>query len=167
MTLPKLDIKILKRKSLLAMVKNAAKGGNNYFFRNLYAKKNDKKIVDILENGRNSCGVLVSWILIALELIKYPHASVDGTEKDMIKSGWREIKKLKPGAVIFWEEKKNDRLMFGKYEIYHRHCGFYIGNGKAISNDSKKTGFPIKHHFTYNGTRKIEKIYWHSELEDK
>ena len=167
MTLPKLDIKILKRKSLLALAENAARGGNNYFFRNLYAKKDGKKIIDILENGKNSCAVFVSWILMALELIKHPHASVGGMEKDMIKSGWREIKKLKPGAVIFWEEKKNDRLMFGKYETYHRHCGFYVGNNKAISNDSRKTRFPQKHHFTYNGTRKIEKIYWHPELEDK
>ena len=42
--------------------------------------------------------------------------------------------------------------------------GFYIGNNKAVSNDSS-LGHPIKHHYTYNDTRKIEKIYWHSELD--
>lgn len=169
MSLPKLSIKILKKKSLLAILENSIKGGDNYFFRNLYAIKSPPaggEVADILEDGKNSCGVFVSWILLALELIKHPHASVDGTEKDMLESGWQEIKDLRSGAVIFWEPKEGQDKLLGEYNVAHRHSGFYAGNNEAISNDSRNTGFPHKHHFTYNETRKIEKIYWHKELDE-
>ena len=152
-------MKILKKKSLLAFMENAVKGGDNYLFRNLYAV-NDGQEVDILENGKNSCAAFVSWILLTLELIKMPHATVDGTEKDLIASGWQEIKELKPGAILFWE------AAVGKYDgLMHRHAGFYIGNDEAISNSSHSSGFPVKHHATYNDSRRIEKIYWHGDLD--
>ena len=82
------------------------------------------------------------------------HATVEGTEKDMLASGWQEIAELKSGAVLIWEKQE------------HEHMGFYVGHDEAISNDSKGTGFPWRHHVTYNNTRKIEKIYWHSELDN-
>lgn len=88
------------------------------------------------------------------------HANVASTTRDMLKSGWFEIKKLKPGAVLVWESKvaKDDKAE-------HSHNGFYVGRNEAISNDSQVTGFPHRHHFAYNNTRKIEKIYWHSSLD--
>ena len=80
----------------------------------------------------------------------------------MLSNGWYEIKELKPGTVVVWDKKLgNDD---GKM---HAHNGFYVGGDMAISNDSKGTGFPCKHHYTYNGTRKIEKIYWHPELDNE
>ncbi len=168
--LPTHNIRIKKLKSLLAIVENSAKG-DNYLFRNLYADENGKEI-DVFENGLNSCCGHVTWILLALELIKHPHASVYGTEKDLIASGWLEIKELKQGAVIIWESLVADSGLLGEKNVKLSHMGFYIGASEAISNDSKGRGFPWKHHVTYGTNpdgapkRKIEKIYWHPELND-
>ena len=151
--LPKHVVRIKKLRSLLAIVENSIKDGENHLFRNLYADEDGKEI-DILENGGNSCAVFVSWILLALELIKRPHATVFATEKDLLASGWFEIKELKPGAIIVWEKQR------------HEHIGFCVGNDEAISNDSKGAGFPWRHHVTYNDTRKIEKILWHPALNE-
>jgi hypothetical protein len=155
-----MSLKLLKKKSLLAIVTNSIEGGYNHFFRNLYAQNEKGELVDILEEGRNSCAVFVSWILLALEMTKRPHATVEGTIKDLMDSGWYEIKELKPGAVLLWEKA------VGKYDgLLHCHIGFYVGNDEAISNDSQGAGFPWKHPYNYNGTRKVEKIYWHDDLD--
>ena len=162
--LPLHIVRIKKLKSLLSLVENSIKGGNNYLFRNLYAEE-DGKEVDILENGLNSCAVFVSWILLALEMIKKPHSTVFSTEKDMLISGWYQIKELRPGAIIIYENRPADRGLLGNKDMEFTHIGFYIGNDEVISNDSKGSGFPRRHHVTYNGTRKIEKIFWHPELD--
>lgn len=162
--LPVHNVCIKKLKSLLAIVENSTRGGDNYLFRNLYADENGKEI-DILENGRNSCAVFVSWILLTLELIKRPHSTVYAAEKDLISSGWREIKELKPGAVTVWEKRPADKGLLGNKDMGFAHIGFCVSETEAISNDSKGRGFPWKHHITYNGARKIEKIYWHDELD--
>jgi hypothetical protein len=152
--LPKHIVRIKKLKSLLAIVENSVKGGDNYLFRNLYAD-GDGKEIDILENGSNSCAAFVSWILLALELIEKPHATVTSAEKDLLNSGWKEISELKKGAILVWEQQNG-----------HRHIGFYVGDNKAISNDSQGSGFPWLHDVTYNSSRKIEKILWHSDLDN-
>lgn len=162
--LPIHNFRIKKLKSLLAIVENSAKG-DNYLFRNLYANENGKEI-DVFENGGTACCGHVTWILLALELIKHPHASVHGTEKDLIDSGWYQITELKPGAVIIWETRVADKGLQGQKNVELSHAGFYVGNDMAISNDSRGTGFPHKHHYTYNDTRKIEKIYWHPVLDE-
>ncbi len=162
--LPLHHVRIKKLKSLLTIVENSIKGGDNYLFRNLYAEEDGKEI-DVLENGQNSCAAFVSWILMILELIKMPHATVYGTEKDLVKNGWFEIKKLKPGAVIVWENKQGINGLLGNKNVKFAHMGFCVSPTEAISNSSKGTGFPWKHHVTYNGTRKIEKILWHQELD--
>jgi len=164
--LPIINLKFLKKKSLLAIISNSVKGGDNYLFRNVYAKDKNGKEVDILEDGKNSCAAFVSWILLAVGLIKKPHATVEGTEKDLINSGWFEIKEPKPGAILIWEKAMDDDKLLGEYTLMRRHIGFYTGDDSAISNDSKGKGFPWKHHFTYNNTRKIEKILWHLDLDN-
>lgn len=150
---------LLKKKNYLTMIENAAKG-ENWMFRNFYIEKDGKEI-DVLDNGRWSCAVFVSGILYLNKLTKDIYANTSSVEKDMLKSGWQEVKDLKLGAVLFWEKKiaKDDGLE-------HGHNGFYVGNSKAISNDSQGKGFPWKHHYTYNDTRKIEKIYWHPSLDE-
>ena len=162
--LPIHNVRIKKLKSLLAIVENSVKG-DNYLFRNLYADENGKEI-DIFENGGTACCGHVSWILLALELVKHPHAAVYGTERDMVASGWYEIKELKPGAVIVWENKMADSGLQGEKNVELSHMGFYVGNDMAISNDSKGSGFPRKHHYTYDNTRQIKKIYWNDKLND-
>lgn len=163
--LPLHHVRIKKLKSLLAIVENSVKGGDNYLFRNLYADENGKEI-DVFENGATACCGHVSWILLALELIKHPHAAIHGMKKDMVASGWYEIKELKPGAIIVWESRVANDGLQGEANVKLSHAGFYIGNDEAISNDSKGSHFPRRHHYTYENTRKIEKLYWHSELDN-
>jgi len=165
--LPVHKIRIKKLKSLLAILENAVKG-DNYIFRNLFADEDGKEI-DILQDGSNSCAVFVSWVLLTLELINKPHATVYATEKDLIASGWRPIEKIKPGAVVIWERREGG--MFNGEQVPLEHIGFCISETEAISNSSKGTGFPSKHHITYGenpeGTpiRKIDKILWHPDLD--
>jgi len=155
--LPIVNLTLLKKKSLLAILSNSIKG-DNYLFRNLYAKDDKGNEIDILKDGVVSCAVFVSAVLLNLELIKRPHSTIQGTEKDLVESGWHETSDLNPGAILVWE-----RQVFSD-KTAHRHTGFYLGNNEAISNDSS-VGFPRKHHYTYNDTRKIEKIYWHPDLD--
>lgn len=155
-------IKFLKKKNYLAMIENSA-SGENRMFRNLYIET-DGVVKDLLEDGKNSCAVFVSSILVLLDnlfhWIQGLHATVISTEDDMTKSGWYETKDLKSGAILVWEKK------LGHDGKMHKHIGFYIDKNMAISNDSRGTGIPHKHHYTYNDTRKIEKIYWHAQLDD-
>ncbi len=145
------------------MIENSVKG-ENWMFRNFYIEK-DGVVMDSLDDGQKSCAVLVSGILVffndLFHWIKAPHANVVSTEKDMEENGWYEVKDLRPGAVVIWEKKD------GRNGMPHNHIGFYMGDNKAISNDSRGTGFPHKHHYTYNDTRKIEKIYWHPALDEE
>ncbi len=158
------------------MIENSAKGGNNYFFRNLYAEENGKE-VDVLEEGQNSCCAHVTWILYLMNStleyhkkphwIQFTHATVYSTEKDLLASGWLEITEHRPGAVIIWEPvKASVHGLLGDKNAELQHIGFCISETEAISNDSKKTGFPVRHHITHNGTRQIKKILWHPELDN-
>lgn len=160
-------MKLLFKRNYLTQIENSAKG-ENHLFRNFFVEKNGE-IADSLEDGKNSCAVMVSHILYSfnslLEFlgkehwIKFIHLTVASTEKDMLENGWYKIDDLRPGAVLIWEKKD------GRNGEPHNHIGFYVGNDEAISNSSKGTGFPWKHHYTYNNTRKIEKIYWHPDLD--
>lgn len=159
------------------MIQNAAKD-RNWMFRNFYILK-DGEEADALQDGALSCAVFVSSILYLMNSLlefsgqprwlSYTHANVSSTEKDMLQNGWQEIKDLREGAVVIWEKEKAQDGNF------HEHIGFCVGNAEAttgklrveaISNDSKGSGFPHRHHITYNGTRPIQKIYWHSQLDE-
>jgi|SRR3989344_1849035 len=138
----------------LAIIRNSL---GSKIFRNLYASVNGKKL-DIMENGNLSCAFFVSSILTIEKLIKEIHGTVDGTIKDLEASGWEQIKKPKLGSVIVWE--KIDFGIGGE----HKHIGFFVGKNEAISNNLKY-GYPKKHHYTYKGKRKIEKIFHHEKLK--
>jgi len=112
---------------------------------------------DILHDGDLSCAYFVSCVLKIFDLIGKTHLTVEGTEADMKKAGWKIVKVPNKGSVLVWEKKK-----FGKEE--HSHIGFFIGNGKAISN-SAKNKIPVEHSFTFGGKRRIQAIYWHKKLE--
>jgi hypothetical protein len=151
-------MELLKKKSLVAIVENSIKGGDNYTYRNLFFREKGE-VIDILDNGHNSCAVFVSHILLPFELIKKAHATVSGAEEDLKSSGWYKLEDLKIGAVLVWASF----LTPGDDEP-HKHIGFYVGNKLAISNSSTKR-IPHKHHFTYNNARDIEAIYWHPVLD--
>lgn len=160
------EVKILRKKNYLAMIRNAARG-ELYLFRNLYAMI-DGVEQDILQDGQVACATFVSSILYfqnsILEYenkprwIKSNHATVLSTEKDMEQNGWVQIPELREGAIITWEP-----ITFGD-GMTHWHIGFYVGNGRAISNASNDLGIPREHDATYNDTRKIIRIWWHPEL---
>ena len=93
-------MKLLLKDSYLKTLENSV---GNKLFRNLYFDINGKR-TDILKNGVLSCAAFVSWILKNFDLIKERHATVDGTMKDLKKSGWYKIEKPKLGSILVWEE---------------------------------------------------------------
>jgi len=143
----------------IATIKNSI---GTHMFQNIYVTNNGKR-VDVANGGEFSCAAFVSAVLLVNEnLISTSHATVKSTLEDMQKNGWYKIKELKVGAILVWPpwEEKN---------IKNWHLGFYIGDEKAISNDSIKTKAPAEHHFTFgekNGkpVREIDSIWWHDKL---
>jgi hypothetical protein len=150
------------KKNYLTMIENGAKG-ENHLFRNFYIIKEGIE-TDALENGGLSCAAFVSSILYLQNSllgflqkkswISFTRATVASLEKDLLSNGWYEIKELRPGAVLIWEKQTNE------------HVGFCVSETEAVSNDSQGSGFPCRHFITYNGTRKVEKILWHPELDN-
>lgn len=151
------SVKLLKKKSYLAMIINAARG-ENHMFRNLWASV-DGEVRDINRDGALACGYFASAILYLNKLIGDMHAGVSGLERDLAASGWAQVPDLRAGAVIVWEPRP------AADGTPHRHAGFSIGEDRAVSNGSNTTGMPEEHHITYDGTRNIERIWWHPDLE--
>ena len=145
----------LLKESYLAMIKNSA---GTKMFRNFYVKIGGKK-EDSTRGGELSCAYFVSSVLIAFDLIKKIHLSVNGLLEEMEKCGWKKIKNPRKGSVLVWESKKFD-------DEQHRHIGFFISNTKAISNNFKKKT-PTIHHWTFKRKRKVETILWHQKLEEE
>jgi hypothetical protein len=113
-----------RKTTYLAMIKNSVE---TKIFLNLYARK-DGTIQDITERGNKSCAFFVSSILYLMDFISSAHATVDGTVQDMVKNKFTSsipISKMKPGDVIVWN-------ILGQNGT-HKHIGFFIGNGNAIS----------------------------------
>ena len=146
-------IKPLLKESYLAMIKNSV---GTKMFRNFYIKIGNRKEDDTRE-GELSCAYFVSGILAIFGLIKKIKVNVDELVEEMKKCGWKQIKSPRKGSVVVWEAKKFD-------DEVHKHIGFFIGNGKAISNNFKKKT-PIIHHWTFERSRKVEGIFWHKKLE--
>jgi hypothetical protein len=158
-------MKIAKRKTLLKMLENSVISPV-HLFKNFYMTDDSGQARDILEDGGLSCAVFVSWMLSPLSLIRSAHATVSATVRDLKESGWQETTELRPGSVILWEQKVGEED--GKM---HDHLGFFIEGDQAISNNSRGTGggerIPHRHHYTYDDTRKIEKIFWHTDLDEE
>lgn len=127
-------------------------------FKNFYATINGKK-KDIMRNGDLSCAFfVVSSILSLFKLIKGRHGTIQSTIEDLRKSGWKTIPKPKAGSVFVLE-----KVIFENGEV-SKHIGFYIGKNTAISTNST-TECIYAHHFTFNGKRKIEMIFWNDKLD--
>ncbi len=161
------EIKLLKKKNYLAMIRNAARGENN-MFRDLYLTV-DGVERDAAGDGSLACAIFVCSVLYLqnsqhnTKLIDFVHASVVSTEKDLAKNGWSQINEPREGAILVWEAVKGQPVPV--YGDMHHHIGFSIGNERAISNDGDGRGIPVEHHWTYNGTRNIVRIWWHTALE--
>jgi len=151
------SVQLLKKKSYIAMARNAARG-ENHMFRNLWASV-DGEIRDINKDGGLACGFFASAVLYLNKLIGDMHAGVAGLERDLAASGWVQVPELREGAVLVWEARP------GADGTPHLHAGFYLGDDRAVSNGSNSTHMPEEHHVTYDGTRKIERIWWHPSLD--
>lgn len=151
----------MKLKNLITCINNSI---GSQMFRNYFFSENGEEEKDVMKNGDLSCAYYVSTILVMFGLIDRPHFRVDGTMEAMTKSGWVEIKKLKPGCVIVWDPILQNGTS-------HLHIGFYIGDAQAISNRSS-IGMPGEHHIHYSGLdkenhkkkAKIHSLYWHPDL---
>jgi hypothetical protein len=155
-------VKILKKKSYLAMIRNAAKGESR-LFRNVYALV-DGAEMDITGDGQWSCAFFASVILYTNKLIGDMHTGVAGLEEDLKGSGWQQVADLKEGAVIIWAPE-HGTFVPGIGEM-HSHVGFSVGDNQAVSNSSHEIGVPKEHHATFNDARKIERIWWHPALDE-
>ncbi len=144
---PKVKPNPLPFDTYISVIKNSV--GSN-MFRNLFIDLEGKKI-DATEDGNLSCAFFVSAVLHMFGYIKGIHATVNGTLKDMKESGWVVIDKPVVGSVILWGESLDSSG--------HRHVGFYVGEGKTISNNSKSK-VPVEHDLDFEGKRKIEEILW-------
>ena len=147
--------------SYLAAIKNSV--GSNLFRNEFYLI--DGKSIDVLDDGDLSCATYVTGILYLFNLISERHTTVIETLKDLSASGWYELKRPRPGAVIHWGFMKRDDGTQGT----HHHVGFWLDPDTAVSNDSG-TRVIWKHHPTYgmlpNGEAKrdILAYYWHKKL---
>ncbi|HXF44021.1 MAG TPA: hypothetical protein VNK70_00965 [Candidatus Paceibacterota bacterium] len=135
----------------LAVIRNSVGSG---LFRNLYAKVGGRK-TDLLRNGKLSCAFYVSSILKLFDLIGGIHATVDSTIDDLRRSGWSKVTKPEAGSVLVWERLKG-----------HKHIGFFIGAGRAVSN-RPETGFPSIHGWEFDSRRKVEAVFRHPKFFSK
>lgn len=145
-------MKILAFKNYLAFIKNSV-GSTAYH--NILVTINGQEF-DIALNGQRSCAYFVSSALRSFGLCSDIHATISGTENDLLANGWEEVPAPVLGSVLIWEKKFQG-------DMENLHLGFYMGNNTAISNDWI-THMPIEHHYTYDDTRRIIKILWHPKL---
>ncbi len=144
-------------KSYLAMIRSSAKG-ENHMFRTVIASV-DGIQTNILRDGALSCGFFVSAVLFLNKLIGDMHTGVAGLERDLAASGWVQVPEFHEGAVLIWEPRP------GAGGAMHLHAGFFVGDQRAISNGSNTTHMPEEHHYTYDDTRKIIRIWWYPKLD--
>jgi len=142
------------QRSLLAAVEDSI---GSKQFRQLFRLDGE----DVLNNGMYSCAWYVSNILAGLRLIGSTHGTVESTVKDLKNSGWVEdgFSHLAPGTVFVWEE-----VQFPEDDRPHKHIGFYTGNNSAVSMNYKD-GIPLKHHATFEETRKIQNVFWNPDFD--
>lgn len=128
--------------------------------------------IDATDGGNFSCAIYVSSVLSRCGLTTGGmHATVAETIRDMCESGWYEVHYspetahlLPTGCVILWGQAgvcSDGRL--------HRHIGFFIGNGEAVSNHPVDR-VPKRHHITFgedeNGApvRPVLRVYHNTLL---
>ncbi|MBI3573022.1 MAG: hypothetical protein HY092_02380 [Candidatus Kerfeldbacteria bacterium] len=151
-------IKPLLSETYVATIKNSV---GVKTFQQFFAMVNNRK-KNIVRGGELSCAWFVSTLLHAGGLIRKPHTTVEATLKDMQQSGWRRIRRARPGCVILWA-----RVRYPDGQE-HQHLGFLIGVRRAVSNSSR-TKVPQVHHWTFGRRgrklyRPVTAMYWHPKL---
>jgi hypothetical protein len=137
---------LLKQKSYLAFIRNSV---GSQAFRHFYAIV-DGYETDIINEGELACGFFASSVLHFFEMIREPHLTVAGNQRDIEASeGWQEVPPddRQPGDVLIWASAEG-----------HRHIGFYSGNDEAVSTDSRNA-IVAQHAWDFGGARAVEKVY--------
>ena len=159
MTNPQTEPKVERRifDSYMAFTKNSvgSKSWSQY-----YADIDGVK-TEIVQDGNLACAYFVSSVLRIFNLIERVHMTVPRTVADMKESGWAEIDKARPGAVVVYDDAHFSNGSFP-------HIGICTSGETAISNNYK-AGTPIEHNIVITNEdgseRKIVGYYWHSQLE--
>jgi hypothetical protein len=152
--------------SYLTMIRNSV---GSHTWKNLFIKKENWNIIDILQDGNVSCAYYVSSILKQFGYCWATYANVLSLEKHLIEYGRNKQKNftedtVTPWSVIIREEKKwsEKEDIYGNSIKNHYHIGFYIWSWRAISNmsdgftiDDLNARTPQEHHITYNWSRPI------------
>ncbi len=140
----------LIHKTYLAVIRGSV---GSTMFRECYFKI-DGKNVEVLENGNLACAFYLTSILKMFDLVKELHTTVTAAENDLIRSGWRDIKRPRIGCVIVYAPRA---FPSGRS---HRHLGFYIGKGIGVNNNATKAT-PHREAWDY---RPVERLLWHAQL---
>jgi hypothetical protein len=143
---PRAKFDYLLEESYLAFIKNSV-GSKSY--RTFLVRKGGRPF-DVLGKGDVSCAFFVSAVLYLFKRIKEPGFTVARTAEKLLAGGAKRVPlaKLKAGDVLIWVPTKEKTGP-------HNHIGFYVGNGKAVSNNAKK-GLIVNHHYLYHGKRQVE-----------
>lgn len=142
-------MKVDQKATYLAMI-NKLPGTE--LFQTLYVTNEQGQIIDVSENGRLSCALVVSRLLTIFQLIDRPHATVGSTIKAIEKMGWTKSDSPVVGGLVVWPPLDG-----------HAHIGFCIGDGGCISNNAD-LGVPSIHQLTMKDGRKPEFFLTHSDF---
>lgn len=140
-----------KKKTYLAMI--ASLPGSK-MFQALYATNDRGETIDISEGGKLSCAFVVSSVLTLFELLDRPHATVASTVRYAQESGWTHSSAPTIGGLVVWPALDG-----------HAHIGFYVGDGKCISNSAELRS-PSLHELVMKDGRAPELFLQHTKFLD-
>jgi hypothetical protein len=139
--------KLNEEKNFVKFIENSV-GINT--FRNLYMTDDSGLEFDAANNGKKSCALFVTAILTMFKLIDGMHSTCSGTLRYVSNAeNWSITSNPLPGDLVFWNPI-NDTT---------GHVGFYVNDGKVISN-SDLDGYPIEHRLILKDGRE-PLSYWH------
>ncbi len=116
------------RETYLAMIYGSVDSDQ---YRKLYVRRPNGELIDVIKNGDLACAYFVSSILTLCGFIKDGvHTTVDETLRDVEASSWIRTDTASIGSLVVWKKRKCSD------GTYHRHLGFFVGQGEVISNDA-------------------------------
>ncbi len=147
------NIEILRKETCCAIVQNSI--GSRTFNSSIVRYKDSGTVADIFNDGEYSCAFFVSAVLLLVQAIDRPRATVQSLKKSLeANPDWQkvEIEDRESGDVVFYE-----KTVF-EDGSENAHVGFVISKDEAVSTDYK-TKTVIRHPI---GLRPIEMIYRYS-----
>ena len=118
------------RETYLAVIKSLP---GTKIFQALYVTIDERKLINVVENGSLSCAFVVSSVLKMFNLIDNVHGTVAGVVREAPKYGWEITKSPMVGDLVVWPVLEG-----------HPHIGFYLDENTCVSNSSR-LGYPAVH----------------------